>query len=254
MHPTIPLVACLVYIFMVRTYSPSKATVLEKQRQQEMQHKASVSITSFNKWCACHNLVLCIYSAVSFVGSCCALYDDYEALGWKGLFCGSFGASKWVYLFHLSKYYEFVDTMIVILKNNRPSFLQTYHHVGAVIVTYSFVVSTPGCCWLFVILNSLVHTVMYLYYFFTCLKIYCPFKHVITTIQLTQFVAGMMLGIPAWHFNECLTFERIVALASTYVYTMALIPLFLNFYRSSYFPNKPKKQPTTATNNVKKAI
>ena len=42
------------------------------------------------------------------------------------------GLGRLGYLFYLSKYYEFVDTMILVVKQKKVSVLQSYHHAGAV--------------------------------------------------------------------------------------------------------------------------
>ena len=41
------------------------------------------------------------------------------------------GLAFWGWFFYLSKFYEVVDTMIIIAKGKRSSTLQTYHHAGA---------------------------------------------------------------------------------------------------------------------------
>jgi hypothetical protein len=59
--------------------------------------------------------------------------------GLQGLHCDrSFwkedGFGIWATVFYVSKYYEFIDTWILVLKNSDgtkpPSFLQKYHHAG----------------------------------------------------------------------------------------------------------------------------
>ncbi|KAG0249357.1 hypothetical protein DFQ27_000177 [Actinomortierella ambigua] len=56
----------------------------------------------------------------------------------------------WGYLFYLSKFYEVVDT-IIILKGCRSSLLQTYHHAGAMITMWSGVHYQATSIWIFVV-------------------------------------------------------------------------------------------------------
>nr|CAG8552099.1 5557_t:CDS:10 [Entrophospora candida] len=83
-----------------------------------------------------HNLILCLYSLITFVsmGSTFVnnFYDHRNNL--MDAYCdrdGSLweeGLGYWGYLFYLSKYYEIIDTIIILMKGRRSSFLQTYHH------------------------------------------------------------------------------------------------------------------------------
>ncbi len=79
-----------------------------------------------------HNLALIMFSAWTFVSLCNILYE-------YGIVCQSdyyFQIEKFdriIYLFYLSKYYEFFDTFLLYLNGKDPIFLQKYHHIGAVI-------------------------------------------------------------------------------------------------------------------------
>lgn len=63
--------------------------------------------------------------------------------------------------------YDFVDTIFMVLRGKwqQFSFLHTYHHVS-IFLTYWWVVNTAhtGDTWFPVLLNSVVHAVMYFYY------------------------------------------------------------------------------------------
>jgi hypothetical protein len=48
----------------------------------------------------------------------------------------------WVSHFYISKFWEFLDTWIIILKGKKPILLQTYHHAGVVLLMWMFTVST----------------------------------------------------------------------------------------------------------------
>ena len=94
-----------------------------------------------------------LFSFVCFVCFVCSCIQAYS---------GSYG--DWSHLFYLSKYYEFIDTWIIIARGRRPSTLQVYHHCGAVFGMWMIQTSRCAGGFWFVCMNSFVHTVMYLYY------------------------------------------------------------------------------------------
>lgn len=137
------------------------------------------------------------------------------------------------YLFYISKYYEFVDTWILYLKNKKPSFLQIYHHIGAVINMKNIYVYTLEAGWIFVTFNSFVHTIMYIYYALSTLKIYLPIKRVITTIQILQFVVGLGLSSLYLQYNNT-SKQNYNLQMFVNVYLCGLLILFLDFSNKTY--------------------
>ncbi|KAE8378260.1 GNS1/SUR4 family-domain-containing protein [Aspergillus bertholletiae] len=45
------------------------------------------------------------------------------------------GLNYYTWMFYVSKYYEIMDTLLLLVKGKRVSFLQMYHHAGAIICT-----------------------------------------------------------------------------------------------------------------------
>lgn len=70
------------------------------------------------------------------------------------------GLAFWGWVFYLSKFYEILDTFIIIAKGKRSSTLQTYHHAGAMICMWAGIRYMSPPIWLFVFLNSGVHALM----------------------------------------------------------------------------------------------
>lgn len=71
-------------------------------------------------------------------------------------------------LWILNKYCDLTDTIIFVLrrKYNQASFLHVYHHVMVVYYAYMSFVETPGGFQRFVgLMNTIVHSLMYAYYF-----------------------------------------------------------------------------------------
>ena len=70
-----------------------------------------------------HNVILCFGSLLMFLGCLKETLLVYQRSGVEGLVCNSDESSFknnnmlfWVYVFYLSKYYEFLDTYIIILR------------------------------------------------------------------------------------------------------------------------------------------
>merc|ERR1712154_28414 len=83
------------------------------------------------------------------------------------------------------------------------------------------------CSYIFVVENSFIHSIMYLYYALSVWKIKIPFKFIITMLQMVQFVSGMSLGIVQllW-FGECLTVGDRITIWYHEIYVGLLFILF----------------------------
>ncbi|KAJ5100039.1 hypothetical protein N7532_007040 [Penicillium argentinense] len=96
------------------------------------------------------------------------------------------------WIFYLSKFYEVVDTAIILAKGKKSSTLQTYHHAGAMMCMWAGIRYMAAPIWIFALVNSGIHAMMYTYYTLTALRIRVPnaIKRSLTTMQITQFVFG----------------------------------------------------------------
>eukprot|EP00662_Eupelagonemidae_sp_cell21_P003646 gene3646-13026_t len=75
-----------------------------------------------------------------------------------------------VYIFYLSKFWEYQDTLIMVLRKkfNQVSFLHVYHHSSISVVVWSYLrYSGGGDEYLAVALNSFVHVLLYSHYLAT---------------------------------------------------------------------------------------
>lgn len=70
------------------------------------------------------------------------------------------GLAYYGWLFYISKFYEVVDTLIIIAKGKKSSFLQTYHHAGAMLCMWAGIRYMSPPIWLFCFLNSFIHFIM----------------------------------------------------------------------------------------------
>ena len=144
---------------------------------------------------------------------------------------------RWIlFLFYLSKYYEYVDTMILYAKHKQPIFLQKFHHIGATVVWHlGFVYEFEGVYFASLI-NSGIHTIMYGYYFLSLFQDIRPminkYKIYITSAQVGQLVFGFV-ALPWFYYSkESLVNQRIIIVFDLYI--GCLIGLFLQFMMKNY--------------------
>jgi hypothetical protein len=70
------------------------------------------------------------------------------------------GLAFYGWLFYVSKFYEVVDTFIILAKGKKSSFLQTYHHAGAMMGMWAGIRYMAPPIWMFVLVNSALHSIM----------------------------------------------------------------------------------------------
>ncbi|EME48248.1 hypothetical protein DOTSEDRAFT_147557 [Dothistroma septosporum NZE10] len=102
------------------------------------------------------------------------------------------GLAFWGWWFYVSKFYEVVDTMIIIAKGKRSATLQTYHHSGAMLCMWAGIRYMSPPIWMFVFVNSFIHALMYTYFTLSALgiRINPTIKRTLTTMQIAQFLWG----------------------------------------------------------------
>ncbi|KAF4977379.1 hypothetical protein FZEAL_6091 [Fusarium zealandicum] len=102
------------------------------------------------------------------------------------------GLAYYGWIFYLSKFYEVLDTFIILAKGKLSSTLQTYHHAGAMMCMWAGMRYMSAPIWMFVLVNSFIHALMYFYYTLTAfnIRVPTPIKRTLTTMQITQFLVG----------------------------------------------------------------
>lgn len=70
------------------------------------------------------------------------------------------GLAFYGWLFYVSKFYEVVDTLIILAKGKTSSVLQTFHHAGAMMCMWAGIRYMSPPIWMFVLVNSGLHGLM----------------------------------------------------------------------------------------------
>lgn len=207
----------------------------------------------FTGFVTLHSFLLTAYSFITFVGILPLVVRSVEEKGWLTTFCDNdaslwnAGVGFWGTLFYVSKYWEFLDTIIIVFKGKNPSFLQVYHHAGVVLAMYLLVAAQEtGGLFIITTLNSFIHTLMYAYFTITA-NVRLPkivaniIRPSLTTFQLIQFFTGIGITLQKHVIEDketCVSDAQFVSLVFVQVYAGLLIPLFGHFFASQYIFKK----------------
>ncbi|KAJ1678932.1 Fatty acyl-CoA elongase/Polyunsaturated fatty acid specific elongation enzyme [Spiromyces aspiralis] len=204
-----------------------------------------------------HNLMLSVLSAVllaMFVQALAPMIRQH------GLYYAICDRNSWTqrlellyYLNYLTKWLEFADTLLLVLKKKPLQFLHVYHHSLTMVLCFTQLQGTTSVSWVVVSLNLFVHVIMYYYYFRVAQGAKLWWKQWVTTIQIIQFIIDLgfvyfctyqlvvFRYIPHLpHCGDCHGSESAAAygcfLLSSYLF------LFVQFFKRSYGKVKAKKQ------------
>lgn len=231
---SLPIISVIVYLLFVR-YGPK---LLGNKT------KFDLSLT-LRYW----NLFLAILSLLMFLGMAPPCFSFFLEKGPKELICLPQGELYhgsqmfWVWLFALSKYIELIDTVFLVLRGRPVSFLHYYHHTTVLLYTWFSMNTLPGGVgYVFSIMNSAVHTIMYWYYYRTACGIKLSWGQVVTVVQLAQMVVGVAIaGLWTYFYltgTECTCDYAIEYIIGSIVLYGSYYLLFLQFYTNRYFNSR----------------
>jgi hypothetical protein len=185
-----------------------------------------------------HNGLLVAFNAWTFVTLSQILYNNGIVFQSNYYFQNP-QFDKVIYLFYISKYYEFIDTFLLYLNGKSPIFLQKYHHIGAVICWHLCYVYKVDAIWISSFCNSFVHIIMYSYYLGCLLKInqVLFIKKYITSLQISQLLCGHYHILVKYRPPVETYFGYFIILIFDF-YVWGLIFMFSVFYYRNYITKK----------------
>jgi GNS1/SUR4 family len=202
-----------------------------------------------------HNFIMAAYSLYAFIGTAAVLYRNWARVDFdaKVLFCDKnedmlVDFDYWMYTFFLSKFYEWIDTIALIVLRGKPQFppletdkesgrtsiawqkvLHVFHHTTTASIVWFVSQHHLSIGWSGALTNPIVHVFMYSYYMLADVwpgvRMFGP---MITPIQLVQFVLclSLLAAEIVWMFvdpQNCQSYvPGIFWLAFTYLVFFAL--------------------------------
>jgi len=153
---------------------------------------------------AAWNLFLSLFSFCGMVRVAPHLFYNIYAFGFEETLCrpavGMYGCGAsglWVQLFILSKIPELFDTVFIVFRKKKLSFLHWYHHLTVLLFCWhSYVTESPSGIY-FAAMNYAVHSLMYGYYFLMAVKMLPKWfpPGIVTIAQISQMVVGVALTV-----------------------------------------------------------
>jgi len=192
-----------------------------------------------------HNALLCTASFVMVVGILSQVAITYSEGGLDSVLCDENRLQLktniyfWFYIFFLSKFYEFVDTYILLLRKKPITFLHCFHHFITGFVCYIGLTGEFSIQWVVIGLNGGVHVLMYYYYLAQTLGKDVWWKKHLTMVQIFQFVLDL-LSMTLWLVmklgRDCSGDLPSMIFAEGVL--LSFLVLFINFYFKSYTGKK----------------
>ncbi|KAJ2001180.1 hypothetical protein GGI04_003842 [Coemansia thaxteri] len=241
----VPIGVSVLYTVLAFYFNPSKGGLsrMEAKRLNIKLNGAPPSkslLSPMTMVVFAHNAVLAAYSAWAFRSVFPLFISNIATKGWRNGLCDIDG-HVWntalfmhSYLFYLSKYYELIDTVIVILKGRKATLLQIYHHAGVIVVMYYACYYSPASCVFIVWENAGVHAVMYTYYMLTALGFNPPGKQYLTSLQIFQFLFGQSFIVVYLLLPSCQSASQRMWLWILTSYLLPLIYMFVQFFTQTY--------------------
>ncbi|OUS42014.1 ELO family [Ostreococcus tauri] len=237
--PTLLISCLIVYLLIVcggRKSLSSKST--DNKERENPYLKVFVIV---------HNTFLILLSAYMCLGCIFEAYNNGYKFWGNKYDAGQTKLAGFIYLFFVSKIYEFIDTFIMLLKGNvkQISFLHVYHHATISFIWWMIVRVAPGGdAYFSAALNSWVHVCMYSYYLLAILlgkssdkrRRYLWWGRYLTQMQMFQFVLNLLQALYCSKFSPYPRFLSEILL----VYMATLLALFGQFYYSKHIASVRK--------------
>uniref|UniRef100_A0A0K0EXN5 Elongation of very long chain fatty acids protein n=1 Tax=Strongyloides venezuelensis TaxID=75913 RepID=A0A0K0EXN5_STRVS len=190
------------------------------------------------------NAFLSVFSITGTIMLSREFFTTVQEKGIYGSYCKIYDMNKgangyWVWLFMVSKMFELIDTIFLVLRKKPLMFLHWYHHILTVMYSFFSYPYTPGFNRWGIYLNFFVHAFMYTYYFIASMKIRVPkaIAQSITTIQILQFIISnwilLHLFFAIYVFGANCDFDDTVFKVAT-VMEVSYLALFINFFIQRY--------------------
>lgn len=198
---------------------------------------------AFTQLAVLHNLALSVVSGAMLLGASVAIIETaLSTHDLRGTLCvprgGTLpGAMKfWLYIFYASKFWEFLDTPLLIFRGRPLTLLHVWHHASVPLEVFAWLRFEMALGLYGMWFNTLVHFFMYAYFAMHLLNIRVSWKQTLTTLQIVQFCVSFAFLLPWFYLhvsteNGC---EGGPALLLSACLNASYLLLFVDYYRRTY--------------------
>ncbi len=149
------------------------------------------------------NMVISIFSTLGAISLGKLLYHQLSTQTIVDTICDHKTAytsesAYFLWLFVISKVFEWVDTVFLILKKKNIRFLHWFHHLVTFLYTWHFSLFSyrvDAIAFFGGFINYFVHSIMYAYYGFAGIGIKFPYSIVITYLQTFQMYICILITL-----------------------------------------------------------
>ncbi|KAK0551359.1 Fatty acyl-CoA elongase/Polyunsaturated fatty acid specific elongation enzyme [Tilletia horrida] len=203
-----------------------------------------------------HNIALSLGSALLLAAIMEEILPIWLGKGFFTAICAKesyTGTARQLYLInYFFKFWELLDTVFLVVKNKPLTGLHVFHHSATAFLCFTQLHGHTSVQWVVICLNLAVHTAMYSYYALMSLKVPCPWKRMVTTSQIVQFILDIGIiyfatynyfvstyapAIP--HFGKCAGEESAAVFGCIII--SSYLWLFVDFYQRTYSKKAPAK-------------
>lgn len=203
-----------------------------------MEHRKPYDLTYTIRAYNIFQIMICTYAVSQAYHYGFSFGITWKCIGTDGEFTNHLmELNQKMWYFIILRLVEFIETIFFILRKKfeQVSMLHVYHHVSTVVLLIIFLRNSGGVMDMYIgAVNSIVHIIMYSYYFLSSFKSLTKFTNIIkpwlTLVQIAQLV--MILG-------NCIVAVQPSCGTVHYVFYLQIInicillSMFVNFYIKS---------------------
>merc|ERR1711916_62562 len=102
-----------------------------------------------------------------------------------------------------TKVLELVDTLFLVIRKKPVITLHWFHHLTVLLYVWgAHVFAATNSYLVFTVMNTFVHICMYFYFAMASIRIFFPFPHILTAMQILQMVVGSVTVYYSWYCPE----------------------------------------------------
>eukprot|EP00750_Incisomonas_marina_P001274 INCI11066.1.p1 GENE.INCI11066.1~~INCI11066.1.p1 ORF type:complete len:279 (+),score=46.62 INCI11066.1:167-1003(+) len=211
--PYAPVVALVLYVITFKTLSSVFGVLSRNDTDPDKVVAAKRQRKIFKPFIVVHNVFLSVGSFAMLYGLITGYADQLQHESGFGakltrIVCDSgqplFGKLQfWLWVFYLSKFYEFLDTFFLCVTMRPVIPLHWIHHVLTLMVAWIGLETKHTVMGLACVMNTFIHVIMYAYYAY---KLINPefepwWKQHLTKLQMRQFMINVV-GLAAWTYMD----------------------------------------------------